>query len=160
MTAMPTNLSKSILESHVYMKGKFVFILITSYLILAGCAAATTQGRLLDSEPGQVQLKSIQTRVFDTTDKEKTLKMVMSTLKDLGFVIDRADAALGSVSATKTKKYADLHMTVTLRERGEDQLLVSARAQYNVRPVTDPEPYHHFFTSLEKAMFLTAHQID
>ena len=139
------------------MKSKFSLILIASVFIFTGCA--TTQQRLLDSESSQVQLRSIQTRAFDTIDKEKTLRTVMSTLQDLGFVLDKADATLGTVSATKLKGYA-LRMTVTVRPRGETQLLVRANAQYNVQPVTDPEPYQQFFTSLEKAMFLTAHQAD
>jgi len=83
----------------------------------------------------------------------------MSTLQDLGFVLDKADAILGTVSATKLKGYA-LRMTVTVRTRGKTQLLVRANAQYNLQPVTDPEPYRQFFASLEKAMFLTAHQAD
>ncbi len=131
--------------------------MIVSLLLVVGCA--TTQQRLLDSDSSQVQLRSIQTRAFDTTDKEKTLRTVISTLQDLGFVIDKADATLGTVSATKLKYYA-LRMTVTVRPRGETQLLVRANAQYNVKPVIDPEPYQQFFTSLEKAMFLTAHQAD
>ena len=64
----------------------------------------------------------------------------MSTLQDLGFVIDKADATLGTVSATKLSNYA-LRITVTVRPRGETQLLVRANAQYNVQPITDPEPY-------------------
>lgn len=139
------------------MKSKFSLILIASVFIFTGCA--TTQQRLLDSESSQVQLRSIQTRAFDTIDKEKTLRTIMSTLQDLGFVLDKADATLETVSATKLKGYA-LRMTVTVRPRGETQLLVRANAQYNVQPVTDPEPYQQFFTSLEKAMFLTAHQAD
>lgn len=139
------------------MKNKAVLVLIVFSLLVVGCA--TTQQRLLDSESSQVQLRSIQTRAFDTTDKEKTLRTVMSTLQDLGFVIDKADATLGTVSATKLKNYA-LRITVTVRPRGETQLLVRANAQYNVQPVTDPEPYQQFFASLEKAMFLTAHQAD
>ena len=139
------------------MKRNFSLILIASVFFFRGCA--TTQQRLLDSESSQVQLRRIQTRAFDTTDKEKTLRTVMSTLQDLGFVLDKADATLGTVSATKLKGYA-LRMTVTVRPRGETQLLVRANAQYNVQPVTDPEPYQQFFTSLEKAMFLTAHQAD
>jgi hypothetical protein len=83
----------------------------------------------------------------------------MATLQDLGFVINDADATLGTVSATKLDYYS-LRMTVTVRPRGETQMLVRANAQYNVTPVTDPEPYQQFFTSLEKAMFLTAHQAD
>jgi len=139
------------------MKNKSVLILIVFSLLVVGCA--TTQQRLLDSDSSQVQLRSIQTRAFDTTDKEKTLRTVISTLQDLEFVIDKADATLGTVSATKLKNYA-LRITVTVRPRGETQLLVRANAQYNVQPVTDPEPYQQFFASLEKAMFLTAHQVD
>ncbi|OQZ02698.1 MAG: hypothetical protein B6D34_10060 [Candidatus Brocadia sp. UTAMX1] len=139
------------------MKSKLGLVLIVCSFIVIGCA--TTQQRLLDSESSQVQLRSIQTRAFDTTDKEKTLRTIMSTLQDLGFVIDKADATLGTASATKLKNYA-LRMTVNVRPRGETQLLVRANAQYNVQPVTDPEPYQQFFVSLEKAMFLTAHQAD
>lgn len=138
------------------MKNYAILALIVSSLFV-GCG--TTQQRLLDSDASQVQMRSIQTRAFDTTDKGKTLRTIMSTLQDLGFVIDKADATLGTVSATKLKHYA-LRMTVTVRPRGETQLLVRANAQYNVKPVTDPEPYQQFFTSLEKAMFLTAHQAD
>jgi hypothetical protein len=139
------------------MKNKAGLILIVISLFIVGCA--TTQERLLDSDSSQVQLRSIQTRAFDTTDKEKTLRTIISTLQDLGFVIDKADATLGIVSATKLEHYA-LRITVTVRPRGETKLLVRANAQYNVTPVTDPEPYQQFFTSLEKAMFLTAHQAD
>ena len=136
---------------------KTVLIWIVFSLLIMGCA--TTQERLLDSDTSQVQLRSIQTRAFDTTDKEKTLRTVMATLQDLGFVIDKADSVLGTVSATKLNYYS-LRMTVTVRPRGETQMLVRANAQYNVKPITDPEPYQQFFTSLEKAMFLTAHQAD
>ena len=139
------------------MKNYAILVMIVLSLLVAGCA--TTQQSLLDSDSSQVQLRSIQTRAFDTTDKEKTLRTIISTLQDLGFVIDKADATLGTVSATKLKYYA-LRMTVTVRPRGETQLLVRANAQYNVKPVTDPEPYQQFFTSLEKAMFLTAQQAD
>lgn len=137
-------------------KKPIVLIMFISLLIF-GCQ--TTQQRLLDSDASQVQLRSIQTRAFDTTDKEKTLRTIISTLQDLGFVIDKADAVLGSVSGTKLNRYA-LRITVTVRPRGETQLLVRANAQYELRPVTDPEPYQQFFSSLQKAMFLTAHQVD
>ena len=83
------------------MKNKAGLILIVFSLLVVSCA--TTQQRLLDSDSSQVQLRSIQTRAFETTDKEKTLRTIMSTLQDLGFVIDKADATLGTVSATKLK---------------------------------------------------------
>jgi hypothetical protein len=136
---------------------KIPLTLILFTFLFIGCA--TTQQRLLDSDTSQVQIRSVQTRAFDTTDKEKTLRTVMSTLQDLGFVIDKADETLGTVSATKLNNYS-LRMTVTVRTRGETQLLVRANAQYNIEPVTDPQPYQQFFSSLEKSMFLTAQNAD
>jgi len=130
---------------------------MTLLLLVSGCA--TTQQRLLDSDASQVQMRSIQTRAFDTTDRETTLRTIMATLQDLGFVIDQADVLLGSVTATKLNRYA-LRITVSIRPRGETQTLVRANCQYEDRPVYDPEPYQQFFTSLEKAMFLAAHHVD
>ena len=139
------------------MRSKVVVIVIVCSLFVGACA--TTQERLFDSDSSQVQLRSIQTRAFDTREKEKTLRTVISTLQDLGFVIDKADATLGTVSATKLNNYA-VRITVTVRPRGDTQLLVRANAQYNIQPVTEPESYQQFFVALEKAMFLTAHQAD
>lgn len=132
-------------------------LLFTVTILAFGCT--TTQEHLLDSGASQVQLRSIQTRAFDTNDREKTLRTVMATLQDLGFVIDQADAVLGTVTATKLNRYA-LRMTVSIRPRGETQTLIRANCQYEDRPVVEPEPYQQFFTSLEKGMFLAAHQVD
>jgi hypothetical protein len=63
------------------------------------------------------------------------------------------------VSATKLDGY-ELRMTVTVRPRNETQLLVRASAQYQMKPIEDPEPYQDFFTALEKSMFLASHAVD
>ena len=87
------------------------------------------------------------------------LRTVIATLQDLGFIVDKADETLGTVSGTKLSGYA-LRITVIVRPRGETQMLVRANAQYNIHAVEDPEAYQQFFESLSKAMFLTAHQVD
>lgn len=122
-----------------------------------GCGSSRSQ--IMASEESQVKLRSMQTRAFDSTDKTRMLRTVMATLQDLGFVVDSADESLGTVTATKLDRYA-LRMTATVRPRGSSQLLVRANAQYNLRAVEDPEPYQNFFVALEKALFLTAHQVD
>lgn len=132
--------------------------LAVSIGILPGCQT-TSSKQLLQANESQVQTRNIQTRAFDTTDKNKTLRTVIATLQDLGFVVDKADEVLGSVSATKLDGY-QLRMTVTVRPRGQTQLLVRASAQYNLAAVDDPEIYQDFFTSLGKSMFLTAHNVD
>ncbi|MFG0252081.1 MAG: hypothetical protein ACF8NJ_04320 [Phycisphaerales bacterium JB038] len=125
----------------------------------ASIGCGTSKKQLLAASESQVELRSIQTRAFDTTDRTKTLRTAMATLQDLGFVVDEANETLGTVSATKLDRYA-LRMTVTVRPRGKTQLLVRANAQYNLRAVEDPEPYQQFFDALAKAMFLTAHEVD
>ncbi len=109
-------------------------------------------------DQSQVALRSIQTRAFDTTDRLDTIRSIIATLQDLGFVIDKADDVLGTVSATKLDGYK-LRMTVTVRPRGEAQVLVRASAQFERQAVDEPGPYQQFFTALEKSMFLTAHEV-
>ena len=125
-------------------------------VLLCGCA--TSQNQLLQAGD-QLKLRSIQTRAFDTTDSVKTQRVILATLQDLGFVIDKADKELGSISATKLDGFA-LKMTVSVRHKGETQLLVRANAQYQLKAVEDPQPYQNFFTSLSKALFLEAHQVE
>ena len=74
-------------------------------------------------------------------------------------MIDKADAGLGSVSGTKLDGY-QLRMTVSVRPRGDGQLIVRANAQYNITPVEEPGPYQQFFAALEKSIFLTAQAVD
>jgi hypothetical protein len=133
------------------------FILFLTLLTLLSCAPSTKQ--VLATNESQVKLRAIQTRAFDTTDDEMMLRTIIATLQDLGFIIDKADDVLGTVSGTKLDRYA-LRMTVSVRPRGHTQLLVRANAQYEIYAVEDPEPYQQFFESLSKALFLTAHQVD
>ncbi len=76
-------------------------LMLIPLLLLAGCM--TTHDRLLDMDTSQVQLRSIQSRAFDTTDKEKTMRAIIATLQDLGFMLDRADYTLGVVTASKAR---------------------------------------------------------
>ena len=139
-------------------KKQILFLsLLIVFIMLISCAPSTKQ--ILATKESQVKLRSIQTRVFDTTDRETMLRTVIATLQDLGFIVDKADNVLGAVSATKLEMYT-LRMTVSVRPRGESQLLVRANAQYNITAVEDPEPYQQFFDALSKAIFLTAHQVD
>lgn len=131
----------------------FVAIMLSSF----GCATGHEQ--VLASPESQVKLRSIQSRYFDTTDKIKTLRAVIATLQDLGFVIDKADDQLGTVSATKARKYI-LRITVTVKPRGKTQMVVRANAQYDINPVENPKHYQAFFDALSKAMFLQAHNVD
>lgn len=131
--------------------------MLTTLVLMTGCASLP-HTQVLDSG-NAVELRSYQTRTFDTTDRVQTLRTVIATLQDLSFVIDKADATLGSVSATKLDGY-EMRLTVTVRPRGDTQLLVRANAQWELVAVEDPQLYQDFFASLEKSMFLATHQVD
>jgi hypothetical protein len=127
-------------------------------LVLMVCACTPSSSQVLASKESEVKLRSIQSRVFDTPDQNKTMRAVIATLQDLGFVVDKANESLGLVSATKLSGYV-LKMTVSIRSRGESQVLVRANAQYNIQAVEEPEPYQRFFDALSQSMFLAAHQM-
>ena len=139
-----------------------LILAVSTTTLLVGCNA-TMKERVLDSNAGgqtSVELRSIQSRSFDTADKAKTMRSTIATLQDLGFVIDKADLDLGTVSATKLSGYA-LRMTVSVRPGASGKnMIVRASAQYNNVAVTDPKPYQDFFVSLQKSMFLTANEVD
>jgi hypothetical protein len=140
------------------MKRCGIYMILFPFVALSGCAS--TASKAFETSESQVKLRSMQTRAFDTTDKQKMMQTVISTMQDLEFVIDKADLILGSVSGSKFLGNAVVVMTVTVRSRGEKQLLVRANAQYGIKSVEDPETYQDFFTALEKAIFLTAQQVD
>lgn len=147
-------LNKKSIRASLLISVAFAFLLV-------GCQ--TMKDRVLDSSAdGQtsVELRAIQSRSFDTTDKQKTMRTVIATLQDLGFVVDKADLDLGTVSATKLSGY-NLRMTVSVRPGASGKnMIVRANAQYNLTPVTDPKPYQDFFVSLQKSLFLTANNVD
>jgi hypothetical protein len=133
-------------------------MMLMAAVLLVGCA--TTTERVLDAgDETQLQKRSYESRIFDTSDKEKVLRAAISTLQDLGFVIDRADLTLGTVSATKLAGY-QIKITVSVRPKGNDRMLVRANAQFNVEPIDDPKQYQDFFASLEKSLFLAAHEVE
>ena len=137
---------------------KNLALIMATLLALTGCASL--KDRVLDTgDQSQVEKRSYQSRVFDTNDKQKVLRAVIATLQDLGFVIDKADATLGTVSGTKLDNYS-LKMTVSVRPKGKEQMLVRANAQFNITPVEDPKPYQDFFNSLSKSLFLQAQNVD
>lgn len=127
---------------------------VTIGLFVAGCVGLNE--RVLDNKTETLRARSIQTRVFDTADRDRTTRDVIATLTDLGFWIEKVDAPLGVVKGSKP----GLILTVIVSSRGAGQVVVRANAQQHLSPVENPETYQRFFAALEKAMFLTAHQAD
>lgn len=132
---------------------------LTLLVLIGSLAACATQTSAITDGGSQLQIRQIQTREYETLNKRDTLRSIIATLQDLGFVIDKADHDLAAVTATKLQSY-QIRMTVTVRERDGERLAVRANARFNENLVEDPGAYQDFFAALDKAMFLTKQNID
>ncbi len=128
----------------------------TVFAGLVGCNSI--DDKVMQGTDSQLETRQFQTRTLADIEKAPAMRAIIATLQDLGFVIDKADLVLGSVTATKLQTYS-IVMTVTVRSRGTGTL-VRANANYNKKPIDDPEPYQDFFVSLDKAVFLQRHRVD
>lgn len=138
------------------MKACVTKILVLIFLpALISCVGM--QSNIFETTESQAKLRSIQSRVFDIADRNRLLRTIIATMQDLGFVIDSADETLGTVSGTKRANFYSLIMTVSVRPKGEHQMIVRSNARYNLQTVEDPEPYQQFFAALSRALFLEAH---
>lgn len=130
-------------------------------LALSACQQ-NNEPKLVLSAKSAVEVRSMQTRAFETTDRNRTLRTVVATLQDLGYSINKVEPAAGTVTATKL---AYLRLTATIYSRGETQTIVRANAIYKLpaqdTQVDDPVFYQKlFFEPLAKAMFLSALQVE
>ncbi len=82
--------------------------LLFASLMLQGCVNQWGAGLQMDSKSqilmsnsSQVRLRSIQSRVFDTTDKLKIMNAAVAAMQDLYFNIDVLDEDLGVVSGKR-----------------------------------------------------------
>lgn len=141
-----------------------IFIAIVALVALAAGGCQTTQPKeVLLSTKSPVELRAMQSRAFDTTDRIKMLRTVIATLQDLGYTIEKAEAEAGTITANKLGYLA---LTATVYPRGEKQLIVRANAVLSGyvqqrTQVDAPEFYQKlFFEPLSKAIFLNALHID
>lgn len=125
---------------------------------LAACQM-DSRDQVLATGNTQVAQRAISTRAFDTADRNAVFRAALATLQDLGFVIDRADDVLGTVTATRAAGSV-VRFTVTVRPLSGNRTAVRASGQHNLEALTDPLPFQRFFNALSQALFLAANEID
>lgn len=135
---------------------KRFFIACTMAICLTGCA--NPDARVLGAPKSQVETRNYQSRMFETGDKTAVMRSVIATMQDLGFIIERADEKLGTISGTSFAN--DSKMTVSVRIMDGKQAVVRANAQSKLREITNPSAYQNFFNALSQSMFLDAHEVE
>jgi len=125
--------------------------------MLQGCVPPQPGPELLAPTEAQMKIRSVQTRTFDVKDRQVAMRAVIAALQDLGFIIERANDALGLVSAARFAEpnyYDVLGVTVTVRPQAEGRMMIRANAIYNNKPIEDPKVYQNFFATLERSLFI------
>jgi len=105
-----------------------------------------------------MKIRNFQTRTFDIKDSNAALRAVVAALQDLGFIIERANAPMGLVTAGKFAGegfFGFVEVTVIVRSAGTNQTEVRINALFNTKPIEDPKVYQNFFTTLERSLFVT-----
>jgi hypothetical protein len=92
-------------------RGRVQFVLSGLFcLLLQGCPMPyelrhhnqwDSREQIWLSDESQVKIRSAQSRVFDTTDRQQMLSVILSTLQDLDFKVEVLDEELGIVSGRK-----------------------------------------------------------
>ncbi len=158
------------------------FILLLSFLFIAGCVWGTAK-----PPKTQLEIREFQTRDFDTKDGKLVIKALLNTLQDDGFTIKNADAELGFLSATKEidlgggpgftwnwgtntpkepprwrkLKVIDATANVTgfgiktrVRVSFQEKILDNMGAVMEAHQIDDPQFYQDFFVKVDKGIFL------
>ena len=92
------------------VRGTAVMLGVVLWLPLTGCPTPyewrhegqwDSRDQVWLSEQSQVKLRAAQSRVFDTTDRRRTIEAVIDTMQDLGFMVEVLDENLGIVSGKR-----------------------------------------------------------
>lgn len=123
-------------------------------ILLSGCASINSGA--LDAKTSQVAVRNYQSRSFDTSDKLNVMNNIVATMQDLGFIIEKADKDLGTISGFSFTNQTT--MTVSVREKGKS-MLVRVNASRGTYAITEPQAYQNFFNALSQSLFLTANEV-
>ena len=112
---------------------------------------AATQARAVGSYRSADEDPKPAVSVVRDKGRNLAIRGVIAALQDLGFIIERANEPLGLVTAARFAEpnyYDVVSITVTVRQDGEERMMIRANAIYNNRPIEDPKVYQNFFASL------------
>lgn len=139
------------------MNSRYVLLVLCSCFFVQACAAPKGPPEdLLALTEAQMKIRSHQTRAFDVESKDKVVRGVVAALQDLGFIIERANAPMGLVTAGKFAGGGFVELTVTVRRKGTEQNEVRVNALFNTQPIEDPKVYQNFFIAVEKSLFISS----
>ena len=132
-------------------------ILILCFFAVFFTNACTTMNQhALDSGTSQVAVRNYQSRSFETIDVDNVMNNIVATMQDLGFVIERADIDIGTISGFSFTNQTTITVSVRLRA---NSVIVRANAEKGRKAIKEPQAYQNFFNALSQSLFLTANEV-
>lgn len=141
------------------MKKQYHFAILIMALSVSLSACQTTKEVVL-SQKGALELRSIQSRVYETADEQKVFRAIISVMQDLGYAITSVEPEAGVISGNKL---AQLDLTAAINKKGTESTSVRANAIVKITPQAVPHQVdsaefyqQRFFEPLSQALFLDA----
>ncbi|MCW8914645.1 MAG: hypothetical protein OQK24_02195 [Magnetovibrio sp.] len=138
----------------------YKFAPLIAVLVLGLSACQTTGDQVVMSKKSALELRNIQSRIFETSDQSKIYRSVITVMQDLGYAITTVEPEAGIISGNKLAK---LDLTAAVSQKDENSTRVRANAIVRVQPnfpahqVDGAEFYQQrFFEPLAQALFLDA----
>lgn len=131
---------------------KFAILLLP--VICGSCVAPTSA--ITSTSGSQVMIRQAQTRDYEHVSKKQAMRASIATLQDLNFILDKVDADLGAISASKS----NVKITITVREKTPMLATIRANATFGETTINDPIIYQDFFSMLDKSLFLVKNRVD
>jgi hypothetical protein len=170
---------------------------IAAFLLILtlSCSSTTPWAKYLlyqpveSSENTQLQLRELQQRIYDTSEREKVLKAVLNLLQDDQYMIKNLDTNLGYFNAIKekTRNITDKGFKIPLKDIYEATVNVSEygdrtkvrvsfyykcmqmpfhtfgpsipESEIGSTDIYDPQFYQEFFLKLDKALFIEGQKL-
>ncbi|MCH8028665.1 MAG: hypothetical protein IH874_01880 [Candidatus Dadabacteria bacterium] len=147
-----------------------------------GGAVAASKVKEKGPEKTQLQIRELQTRLFDTRNSKKVLKTMLNVLQDDGFIVKEANVELGLLTAAKEidvetkgavfwgtlfktawEKNATVEVTANVSEFGKQtrvrvnfqkKVYDSSGRVASVELIEDLKFYQEFFAKVDKGLFI------
>ncbi|WP_028879778.1 hypothetical protein [Terasakiella pusilla] len=149
--------------------------LVTTLLTLAACKTMT---KAPVANLTQLEIRQLQTRLYDTTDLIAGLKATAAALQDEGFIISNVNETIGIITGQKVymltqsnKVTENASASVALKDNQISIRLNLASEEFydgdggwgiprtEAHPIYDPAIYEKLFSKVDKSLFLRKENI-
>ena len=141
------------------------FFIISIVMIFSACSSSKPKTTL-----SAMEIRSIQTKEYDSEDMKLIMNALLSTLQDDGYIIEKAKLKMGLVIAEKVDSvYVSDKKIIRATVNITKNKLINVRVSFNATNfylsrnnsylILDKRFYQKFFMKLDKAIFIEKEKI-